>query len=402
MKAMKTTMIKLAVLSLLTMLMMSRCIDEKVDPPVADFYFTGDNVPAPCTIQFINTSENADTYLWTFGDGETSTEESPTHYYAQGGTYVVILKAEGNGGKDVATKNLIIQAPAPVADFSYVVSGYSVAFTNLSSNATSYLWSFGDEGTSTTSSPTHQYSSYGTYTVTLVAYGGGTSDTETKTVVIQSSGTTTDVTFNNPVFTDIYITINNDTRVIEPEGSVTFYGIPGNSFTYSAYTSGKTTTGTQVGLLMTWNNTINISGGTASYNLVINNTVFFLYMRNYGTHTLTPLYVNYGLSNQSMDNIVIPNNNTTYRIGYYRAYTSTQVRAYWQDQTSYYTYWNQGTHFNLPWTQNQYVTLLNNIKGNSDSDNVPQAILSPERLFSVDDQPVIRKKFLDAVDLYCK
>lgn len=399
---MKTSKIKLAILPIMLLPLLIGCIDETVDSPVADFYFTGNENPAPCTIEFTNASENAETYLWNFGDGQTSTEENPSHYYPQGGTFTVILEVEGNGDKDVAAKNLVIEASAPKADFSFSVSNFTVSFTNLSINASNFLWSFGDGESSTETNPIHQYSSYGTYYVTLSAYSGGAFDSETKSVIVQNSGISTDVTFNNPVFTDIYITINNDTRLIEPEGSVTFYGLSGNSFSYSAYTSGKTTSGNQVGLLITWNNTIEISGGTASYNLVINNTVFFLYIRNYGTHTLTPLYVNYGLSNQSMDNVVIPNNNTTYRLGYYRAFSDTQVRAYYQDLTNYYTYWNQGTHFNLPWSQNQHVTLVNNIKGNNEIDIKAQMIWNPEMLYSVDINPMNVKKFTNAIDLFCE
>lgn len=43
------------------------------------------------TIQFTNQSTNAASYLWDFGDGETSIEENPTHQYTQSGTYEVSL-----------------------------------------------------------------------------------------------------------------------------------------------------------------------------------------------------------------------------------------------------------------------------------------------------------------------
>lgn len=62
------------------------------------------NPPAPSfsssreenTFTFTNTSENADTYLWDFGDGNTSTEENPVHEYTFGGTYPVSLTASNN------------------------------------------------------------------------------------------------------------------------------------------------------------------------------------------------------------------------------------------------------------------------------------------------------------------
>lgn len=44
-------------------------------------------------VNFDNSSENADTYLWNFGDGTNSTEMTPTHTYAATGTYTVTLTA---------------------------------------------------------------------------------------------------------------------------------------------------------------------------------------------------------------------------------------------------------------------------------------------------------------------
>ena len=60
-------------------------------------------------------------------------------------------------------------AKAPVADFSYEVNGFAVKFTNTSTDATSYLWNFGDDATSSEASPSHTYAASGSYTVTLTA-----------------------------------------------------------------------------------------------------------------------------------------------------------------------------------------------------------------------------------------
>ena len=78
--------------------------------------------------------------------------------------------------------------PAPTVDFSY--SGASlpapatVTFTSSTTNANSYLWDFGDNGTSTFSNPQHLYSIGGVYTVKLTATGAGGSTSTTKTVNI--------------------------------------------------------------------------------------------------------------------------------------------------------------------------------------------------------------------------
>ncbi|MCQ2158306.1 MAG: PKD domain-containing protein [Bacteroidales bacterium] len=58
---------------------------------------------------------------------------------------------------------------APKADFEYVVDGLKVTFTNKSTDATAYKWSFGDEETSKEVSPVHEYAAAGEYTVTLTA-----------------------------------------------------------------------------------------------------------------------------------------------------------------------------------------------------------------------------------------
>ena len=76
--------------------------------------------------------------------------------------------------------------PAPVAAFSgSPTSGtepLNVSFTDQSTGSiTSWSWTFGDGGTSTTQNPSHQYTSDGNYTVTLTVTGPGGSDAETKT-----------------------------------------------------------------------------------------------------------------------------------------------------------------------------------------------------------------------------
>ncbi len=63
-------------------------------------------------------------------------------------------------------------APLVIAAFQFpdtICGPASVAFTNLSSGGSSYLWDFGDSSTSTQHSPTHTFPGPGTYTVTLTA-----------------------------------------------------------------------------------------------------------------------------------------------------------------------------------------------------------------------------------------
>ncbi len=64
-------------------------------PPVASFTYVLDGL----TATFTNTSQNADTYLWDFGDGSTSTEENPVHTYTDNGLFTVSLKAMNPNGE---------------------------------------------------------------------------------------------------------------------------------------------------------------------------------------------------------------------------------------------------------------------------------------------------------------
>jgi len=66
----------------------------------------------PFKVTFYNYSVNADSYVWDFGDGSTSTEENPSHYYADEGQYSVVLTATNTSTLEssVATKTAYINS----------------------------------------------------------------------------------------------------------------------------------------------------------------------------------------------------------------------------------------------------------------------------------------------------
>lgn len=76
--------------------------------------------------------------------------------------------------------------PKPVADFTFEVNDLEATFTNLSTDAETYAWDFGDGGTSSAESPVYTFSSYGTFTVTLTATGPGGTSTVTYDVTLVS------------------------------------------------------------------------------------------------------------------------------------------------------------------------------------------------------------------------
>jgi len=162
------------------------------DQPVADFTVNPVSGVSPLTVTFTDTSTGGavDAWLWSFGDGVTSSVQSPTHTYAAPGTYTVTLTVTGPGGSDAISRpNLITAFSAVQAAFEATPrSGpvpLDVTFTNASSgDYTSSLWGFGDGLTSTTESPSHTYTAPGPYTVTLSVDGPGGTDTLTRAHLI--------------------------------------------------------------------------------------------------------------------------------------------------------------------------------------------------------------------------
>jgi PKD repeat protein len=157
-------------------------------PPVAGFAATPTNGLAPLTVQFTNSSTGANSYAWDFGDGKTSTATNPSNTYSNAGAFTVSLTAIGPGGTNLLVRtNYIITTnyPPPVANFvanpTNGAASLSVTFTNLSANAISYLWNFGDGKSSTATNTSNTYTNPGTYTVTLTASGPGGTNTLTRT-----------------------------------------------------------------------------------------------------------------------------------------------------------------------------------------------------------------------------
>ena len=85
---------------------------EKAILPQADFSFSPAEVEIYDEVSFTNSSSDADSFAWEFGDGATSTEENPAHFYAEAGTYTVKLTASNIDGSKSVTKDVVVTAPA--------------------------------------------------------------------------------------------------------------------------------------------------------------------------------------------------------------------------------------------------------------------------------------------------
>lgn len=161
-------------------------------PPVANFNAHPTHGEPPLMVSFVNLSQHATNYSWTFGDGTQSSLAQPSHTYTAAGTYSVTLAAIGAGGADAITRTDYIVVtnapppppPPPVAGFrGSPTSGeapLTVVFANLSQQATSYFWGFGDGHESALEQPTHTYTAAGTYSVTLAAVGAGGTNAHTE------------------------------------------------------------------------------------------------------------------------------------------------------------------------------------------------------------------------------
>jgi len=85
----------------------------------------------------------------------------------------------------------------PKALFDYSVDGMTVTFQNMSKNADSYAWEFGDGEKSTEKDPTHTYAELGTYTVKLTATNVGGDAVATQDVVLEAKSIVIDGDFSD-------------------------------------------------------------------------------------------------------------------------------------------------------------------------------------------------------------
>ncbi|MEL7146097.1 MAG: PKD domain-containing protein, partial [Bacteroidota bacterium] len=156
-------------------------------PPSASFTFEQSEVDF-LEYSFTNGSLNAESYLWDFGDGNTSTEESPTHVYAAADTYTVTLSAMNTiGTAGEFSTQIDIQAPV-TAGFTFETDPddyRTYTFTDASVDAVSLLWEFGDGFQFTGMNPTHTYDADGSYTVrqTATSVTGNTNVAEVQITV---------------------------------------------------------------------------------------------------------------------------------------------------------------------------------------------------------------------------
>ena len=152
---------------------------------ISAFTFSPAQGCAPLMVQFTNSSQNAVSYYWDFGNGNSSTLPNPANVYSTPGNYTVTLTVSGNGGVTNISSMTLQVMPKPIADFTVQQQSacqYTgvFSFNNLSSQFDSCVWDFGDGTISNTVNPVHSYDIAGNFTVKLVVYSKlyGCSDTK--------------------------------------------------------------------------------------------------------------------------------------------------------------------------------------------------------------------------------
>src|SRR5687768_10736518 len=81
--------------------------------PVADFTFVVNCADVTFTDQSTDSAGTIVSWLWNFGDGDSSSTQNPFHVYSSGGNYDVTLIATNNSGaSDTVVKNINVGSPS--------------------------------------------------------------------------------------------------------------------------------------------------------------------------------------------------------------------------------------------------------------------------------------------------
>ena len=143
-------------------------------------------------VDFTNNTLDGLSYQWDFGDGDTSTNVSPSHTFIQSGWYDVSLTAistNGCMGSEIFPQ-LINVFELPVADFTFSPDNPNllssiIQFTDISYDAISWQWDFGDKETDIDQNPIHMFRDTGNFEVFQIATNSnGCSDTSSQFVHI--------------------------------------------------------------------------------------------------------------------------------------------------------------------------------------------------------------------------
>jgi hypothetical protein len=179
-------------------------------------------------VDFINKSyvpKGELTYNWTFGDGTSSTQESPSHAYVAAGKYKMILYATSASGCVSMFMDSIIVHAATKADFKAEHSGpRRFTFTAQDTTGAQYHWIFGDGMTGTGRTADHDYFVDGNYQVILqVTNASGCITILADSISLNSTGLADNSNPGNSfsVYPNPFVQNSNITYTISKQSNVT-------------------------------------------------------------------------------------------------------------------------------------------------------------------------------------
>ena len=146
------------------------------EAPTTDFSF--DNVcnGQATTFSDLTTGDDLASWNWDFGDGNNSTEQEPTHTYANPGEYEVVLSVSNTLGCTTELTQSVYNHFNPTVSFinDLACSTSPIQFTDQSmaqnANLVAWEWDFGDGNTSAEQSLQHLFGQTGDFAVQLKAY----------------------------------------------------------------------------------------------------------------------------------------------------------------------------------------------------------------------------------------
>ena len=136
-----------------------------------------------CDLLILDAGNPGGLYDWCSGDlGQTIIITMAN----EGQHCVTVTDVNGCSGTDTINVDIVEN---PVAGYSADTTQLTVDFADLSTGGgLTYMWSFGDGGTSNLPEPSHTYATTGTYTVQLIVTNACGSDTITTTVIAVATG----------------------------------------------------------------------------------------------------------------------------------------------------------------------------------------------------------------------
>lgn len=204
------------------------CVDTSVqlitvvNPPLANVGNQGacEDVPFILSDSSITFSDPISSWQWNI-NGTTYNTASPQHIFADTGTFNLALKIKTLNGCEDSTLSSISVRSAPNASFAinplYGEAPADIQFTNLTPDASTFEWNFGDGGVSVDENPLHTFVANDTFQILLKATNNaGCEDTTSRFFIVAPTSldiAVSDVEVNKTVQQDGSILVKVDAKL---------------------------------------------------------------------------------------------------------------------------------------------------------------------------------------------